>query len=735
MATATATAAQLALPKSSQLLAPSSDLFRCPDGVSVPAAFIDQKGGGQAYRIVSLLGRGAFGRCYKVQVVGKYELPHWACKTIDKSTFVGQKVIDRVKYEVRVMRRLPKHESVIEFHHLFEDRDRLYILMEACTSRTVHDLLQRRKLLTEFEARYFIAQVSQGIAALHEARIIHRDIKHSNLLLDQYNRIKIADFGLSTILDTENDRKLSFLGTPNFLAPELVERGGHGFGVDVWAAGILLFIMLYGKPPFSLARSSGGTNLQQLYSRIVSHAISFPNDPITTPSVQNLIQKMCTKDEKSRIQARNVCNEGWFLINADSGVPKFMPDSIFERPIRTLQEYKEAIVGVAKPLTSNKTSEKGRKGKGTAAAMRQPLDTIPENEVRKLPSRTPRTWTRAEDEKENQPVLSIPQPDQQKTRSSAGSHGYALRPRGSAAPAAAASKARAQRTTANDNSASNITASRRAAASRTAAYESAQRRLAGAEVGRVTKLSEDYIPSVQRWKRRLKRFVENTHQYLQRSSSSLEIELNQCQDPEERDYPRVGMYVLNWVILTKYGVGFRLSDGSTMGTLFNDSTSLLKMHNGDSSDNYVYVRPYETSSSIGHYTEASIPPQLEKKQRILAAIEKKIVRDFSAAIDYGIAGDMEPNKVRYPLQMYSTDTAIVFLLMGNVLQFNMNDHSKLFLYKDSHMLYKNGKEKWHFDLRQGPRMLVRNQTINIERFLLCLGYAQRALAQWNLSKP
>ncbi|KAJ2456045.1 Cell cycle serine/threonine-protein kinase cdc5/MSD2 [Coemansia sp. RSA 2336] len=728
MATATATAAQLAMPKSSQLLAPSSDLFMCPDGVSVPAAFTDQKGGGQAYRIVSLLGRGAFGRCYKVQVVGKPELPHWACKTIDKSTFVGQKVIDRVKYEVRVMRRLPKHESVIEFHHLFEDRDRLYILMEACTSRTVHDLLQRRKLLTEFEARYFIAQVSRGIAALHEARIVHRDIKHSNLLLDQYNRIKIADFGLSTILDTENDRKLSFLGTPNFLAPELVERGGHGFGVDVWAAGILLFIMLYGKPPFSLARSSGGTNLQQLYSRIVSHAISFPNDPITTPSVQNLIQKMCTKDEAFRIQARNVCNEGWFLIHADSGVPKFMPDSIFDRPIRNLQEYKEAIVGVAKPPAAGKTSE-ARKGKGVAA-MRQPLDTIPENEVRKLPSRTPRTWTRAEDEKENQPV---PQPE--KTRLSAGSHGYALRSRGSAVlSAAAANKTHVQHKAANDNSVSNITASKRAAASRAADYESAQRRLAGAEVGRVTKLSEDYIPSVQRWKRRLKRFVEATHEYLQRSSSSLEIELNQCQDPEEREYPRVGMYVLNWVILTKYGVGFRLSDGLTIGTLFNDSTSLLKMRNGNLSDNYVYVRPYETSSSIGHYTEASMPRQLEKKQRILAAIEKKIVRDFSAAIDHGIAGEMDPNKVRYPLQMYSTDTAIVFLLMGNVLQFNMNDHSKLFLYKDSHMLYKNGKERWHFDLRQGPRMLVRNQTINIERFLLCLGYAQRALAQWNLAK-
>ncbi|KAJ2184446.1 hypothetical protein GGH18_004649, partial [Coemansia sp. RSA 530] len=126
-----------------------------------------------------------------------------------------------VKYEIRVMRRLPRHENVVAFNHLFEDRERLYMLMELCTSRTLHDLLQKRKRLSEFEARYFLAQLTRGIAALHEARIVHRDIKHSNLLLDHHNRIKIADFGLSTILETDADRKKSFLGTPNFLAPEL----------------------------------------------------------------------------------------------------------------------------------------------------------------------------------------------------------------------------------------------------------------------------------------------------------------------------------------------------------------------------------------------------------------------------------------------------------------------------------------------------------------------------------
>ncbi|KAJ2748055.1 hypothetical protein H4S06_005080 [Coemansia sp. BCRC 34490] len=76
---------------------------------------------------------------------------------------------------------------------------------------------------------------------------------------------------------------------------------------------------------------------------------------------------------------------------------------------------------------------------------------------------------------------------------------------------------------------------------------------------------------------------------------------------------------------------------------------------------------------------------------------------------------------------------MVFLLTGNVLQFNMEDHSKLFLYKDAHIFYKSSDgKKWHFDLRQGPIMLIRDQSIDIERFLLCLAYAQRVLESWNL---
>ncbi|KAJ2776574.1 Cell cycle serine/threonine-protein kinase cdc5/MSD2, partial [Coemansia linderi] len=256
-----------------------------------------------------------------------------------------------------------------------------------------------------------------------------------------------------------------------------------------------------------------------------------------------------------------------------------------------------------------------------------------------------------------------------------------------------------------------------------------------AEFGTVTKLSEEYIPSILKWKDRLRQFCKQTEMYLQRSSSSLEAELDRAarvggRALQRADYPRVGMYVLSWLILTKYGLGFQLSDG-TVGTLFNDNTSLLNVN--DSGD-YVYVRPYLDRSSIGRFSRDKFPAQLDKKRNVLRSFGKKMSEKLHATVDYDICPEATgPDLVKCLLQALSTSVGLVFLLTGNVLQFNMADRSKLFLYEDTHIFYKDERgNKWHFDLSQGPAMLVRDSTIAIERFLSCLEHAQKVLANWNL---
>ncbi|KAJ1797663.1 Cell cycle serine/threonine-protein kinase cdc5/MSD2 [Coemansia sp. RSA 2399] len=762
---------------------------------------------------------------------------------MDKLNISSAKVIERLKYEVKVMRGLPSHPNVVASHHVFEDKSRVYILMELCTSRTLHDLLLKRKRLTEFEARYFTAQLAGGIDALHKANIIHRDIKHSNLLLDHRNRIKIADFGLSTILESESDRKQSFLGTPNFLAPELISRNGYGHshGVDIWATGVLLFFMLYGRPPFNQQRTGSSVNLQQLYRRIVNDDIPFPRDPPMSTTVKSLISKLCCKKEHERISADEICSDAWFLIHPDSNTLPFMPDAIFQRPIRTLQEYKELVdsdPGLTEQMQALQHGEKHRQqtqgpmqGAGMPAkpatngassvaveklyahrpdprteaglsknvvngirpsAQRRPLEPVPERENRlastnlaKTSSGVPATAgpaasassaigtgasiirTRrqaralAEAEKENRPVSSQPEQLKLGTALAAAppSPRYPLRSRrvnGVADAARNGNGAASRAADANGDSdwnGRNISRSSRIESTRVGQQparsdgaSSGRSRVSPqshqsdakeescrveAEFGRVTKLSEEYIPSIMKWKGRLQKFRKQTAAYLERSSSSLEAELGTSnQTLAQNKYPHVGMYVLNWVMLPRYGLGFRLSDG-TAGTLFNDNTSLLQP---EGTSDYVYVRPFENRSSIGYYSEATFPAQLEKKRTLLHTFARHIRKKFSANVDRDISPEPRGSEiVKCLLQALSTSVGMVFLLTGNVLQFNMNNHSKLFLYKDAHIYYKSSDgNKWHFDLRQGPAMLIRDSTIDIEQFLLCLGYAQKVLESWNL---
>ncbi|KAJ1895886.1 Cell cycle serine/threonine-protein kinase cdc5/MSD2 [Kickxella alabastrina] len=739
----------------------SIDLFICPDGIPVPSVFKykNRNKEEREYQIVSWLGKGAFGRCFEVKNLREPSMRNRACKTLDKITFTAPKVVDRVKSEMRVMRKLPMHENVVALYDVFEDPERLCFLMEMCTSLTLHDLLQRRKRLTEFEARYFMYQLSCGMAALHDANIIHRDIKHSNLLLDSMNRIKICDFGMSVIIDAKSDRKTSFLGTPNFLAPEMVTREGrgHSFGVDVWAAGIMLYVMLYGRAPFNAPRTNVPTNdIKALYRKIVSDGIVFPPDSQTSDLVCNLINKLCCKDEERRISARDIPLDAWYSMQTNEQTPGYMPRAIFHRPINNMDEYNAMVFADrrAGTQTVENVAASARALVGASEKIfasdkrpvrRQPLESIPENGNRPLPSAisaggsrvykdaAPAAGAGAHVLRQQPAVPSVVRLGARSLAEAQTSHGYSLRARNVKPDSTGngVSSGSAARLPTRDYMRSPL-ANRSHVRFQLHAPNSTPSNLScqvNAEFGRVAKLSEEYIPSILEWKTRLQKFCQQTELYLRQPSKKLEYELSRIPEHKEK-YPRVGIYVVNWMVMARYGLGFRLSDKS-MGTLFNDNTSLL---NDCASNSYVYVRPFENRSSIGYYSNENFPVQLDKKRRLLGSFAQKITKSFSAHIDRDICPHTAPSRnINCLLQAVSTNIGMVFMLTGNVLQFNMRNHSKLFLYRDAHIFYKDADgHKWHFDIEKGPAMLIRNTNIDIEQFLLCLGYAQKVVATWNL---
>lgn len=113
------------------------------------------------------------------------------------------------------------------------------------------DLVRTRRRLTEIETRSYIAQLVKGIQYIHSKRVVHRDLKLGNLFLNASMQLKIGDFGLSEIVNENNDKLTSLSGTPNYIAPEiLTDKTGHSFEVDIWAIGVIAYTLLVGVPPF-----------------------------------------------------------------------------------------------------------------------------------------------------------------------------------------------------------------------------------------------------------------------------------------------------------------------------------------------------------------------------------------------------------------------------------------------------------------------------------------------------
>lgn len=127
----------------------------------------------------------------------------------------------------------------------------------------MNELLKRRKRLHELEVQSYTLQIISALKYLHGHRIIHRDLKLGNLFLNDKMEIKLGDFGLATKLDFDGEKKRTICGTPNYIAPEVLEgKSGHSYEVDIWSLGVIIYTLIIGKPPFET------TDVKATYRRI-----------------------------------------------------------------------------------------------------------------------------------------------------------------------------------------------------------------------------------------------------------------------------------------------------------------------------------------------------------------------------------------------------------------------------------------------------------------------------------
>ena len=269
-----------------------------------------------------LLGKGGFAKCY--EFINQETDHSSAAKVIPKKSLVKSRAKQKLISEIKIHKSL-HHPNIVAFEHYFEDSENVYLLIEICHNQTLNELLKRRKKLTELEVQCYANQIIKALKYLQSHRVIHRDLKLGNLFISEKMEIKVGDFGLATKLEFDGERKRTVCGTPNYIAPEILEgKTGHSYEVDVWSLGVIMYTLIIGKPPFET------NNVKETYKRIKMGNYSFPENAVISEPAKDLIQSILVLDPHKRPKLDEILKHD--LFNIGISIPKTMQQSTLACP-------------------------------------------------------------------------------------------------------------------------------------------------------------------------------------------------------------------------------------------------------------------------------------------------------------------------------------------------------------------------------------------------------------------
>ena len=250
------------------------------------------------------IGEGAFGEVYKVRHKICREL--YAIKVVNKKKVVDANLLPQLRREIRIMYSL-NHPHIVKLHNHFEDDNNFYLVLELAEGGTVFQKLAKFKSFDEAAAAQYMREIILAVEYLHsrDPPIIHRDIKPENLLLDKEGRdgrIKLADFGWSNFFNPDRTR-MTYCGTLDYLAPEMINQQGHSTNLDLWNLGVLLFELLTGSAPFQ------ASNQAAMFEKILKVRITFPKN--FPPLAKDLILKLLKANPDERIPLSEIVNHPW----------------------------------------------------------------------------------------------------------------------------------------------------------------------------------------------------------------------------------------------------------------------------------------------------------------------------------------------------------------------------------------------------------------------------------------
>ncbi|KAK1276855.1 CBL-interacting protein kinase 5 [Acorus gramineus] len=257
----------------------------------------------QRYELGRLLGQGTFAKVYHGRKLSSGQSV--AIKVIDKEKILKVGMIDQIKREISVM-RLVRHPNIVQLYEVMASKSKIYFVMECVKGGELFNKIAKGKLKEDCAQKYF-QQLIGAVDFCHSRGVYHRDLKPENLLLDDNGNLKVSDFGLSALTESQRHDGLlhTTCGTPAYVAPEIINKKGYdGAKADIWSCGVILFVLMAGYLPFH------DPNLMEMYRKISKGEFKYPQ---WFPSdVKKLLSKVLDPNPSTRITIAKLMENSWF---------------------------------------------------------------------------------------------------------------------------------------------------------------------------------------------------------------------------------------------------------------------------------------------------------------------------------------------------------------------------------------------------------------------------------------
>lgn len=244
------------------------------------------------FHLLTLVGKGSFGKVMQVQKKDTGRI--YAIKTIRKAKIISRSEVTHTLAERSVLAQI-NNPFIVPLKFSFQSPEKLYFVLAFVNGGELFFHLSKEGRFDINRSRFYTAELLCALECLHGFNVVYRDLKPENILLDYQGHIALCDFGLCKLEMKDEDSTNTFVGTPEYLAPELLKGEGYGKTVDWWTLGVLLYEMLTGLPPFY------DENTNEMYRKILTAPLNFPGYDVVPPAARDLLTKLLDRDPAKRL--------------------------------------------------------------------------------------------------------------------------------------------------------------------------------------------------------------------------------------------------------------------------------------------------------------------------------------------------------------------------------------------------------------------------------------------------